>query len=284
MFVERPFGVLVLAALLSFPSGLAAEGPAAALERAVAAAETSLREGHLETAESRSRVALMEGWLLLGRLAAAEGRMSEAAEALRRATDAAPADRDPPTRRRLARALAAGGRRDDARRELLGAAAAAPADLELAFALAGDHLALGDADAAARLFARVLEARPIAQTHVLVGRAYRDARLFDRARAELQAALRRDARARRAHYYLGTVAVKEKGLAGLPEAIEEFGAELTLAPGDPLASLELGVALVESQRAAEALPALETAARSGPDDPRTLAYLGRAQLRLDRPK
>jgi len=283
MSVERPLGVLVLAGLISSPSVLSDEGPAAAFERAVAEAEVSLREGRVEAAEGRSRLALMEGWLLLGQLAAAEGRLPEAAAALGRAVDAAPADRDALTRRRLARALTAVGRTDDARRELLAAEASAPADLELAFALAGDHLALGDADAAARLFARVLEARPIAQTHVLVGRAWRDAGHFDRARAELQAALHRDARARRAHYYLGTVAVKEKGLGGLPEAIEEFGAELRLAPGDPMASLELGVALVESQRAAEALPALETAARSGPEEPRTLAYLGRAQLRLDRP-
>ena len=281
--MKRRCLTLALAALLSPPSAPSAEGPAAALERAVATAETSLREGKAEAAESHSRVALLEGWLLLGRLAAAEGRMPEAVEALRRAADTAPPDREPPTRRLLARALAAGGRRDDARRELRAAAAAAPADLELAFALAGEYLGLGDADAAALLFARIVEARPIPQTHVLVGRAYRDAGVFDRARAELQAALRQDPRTRRAHYYLGTVAVKEKGLGGLPEAIEEFGAELKVAPADPLASLELGVALVESQRPAEALPALETAARSGPEQSRTLAYLGRAQLRLDRP-
>ena len=274
---------LFLALLLGSQAAWSGESPATALERAVAAAETSLREGKVQAAESRSRVALLEGWLLLGGLATAEGRMPEAVLALRRAADSAPGDREPSVRRLLARALAASGRRDDARRELEAAAAAAPADLELAFALAVEYLGLGEADAAGRLFARIVEAHPLPQAHVLVGRAYRDAGLFDRARAELQAALRQDAQARRAHYYLGTLAVKENGLGGLPEAIEEFAAELRVAPADPLASLELGVALVESQRPAEALPALETAARSGPEQPRTLAYLGRAQLRLDRP-
>jgi tetratricopeptide (TPR) repeat protein len=251
--VERRI-LLLLAVLLAAGAGAgrSAEGPATPLQQAVEAAESSLREGDAPAAEARSRTALIEGWLLLGRLAAAEDRMPEAAEAFRHAAQ-----------------------------EL--APAPAPRDLELAFALAAESLALREVDAAAGLFARVLEGRPIAQTHVLVGRAYRDFGAYDRARAELLAALRQDPRARRAHYYLGTVAVKEKGLGGLPEAVEQFGAELKVAPGDPLASLELGVALVESQRPAEALPALEAAARSGPAQARTLAYLGRALLRLDRP-
>jgi tetratricopeptide (TPR) repeat protein len=228
--------------------------PALALRQAVAAAEASLRSGDAAEAERRSRTALLEGWLLRGRVAAAEGRATEARDAFKAAAQ-----------------------------ELDAAPAGEARDLELAFALASEHLALDDVESAAALFARIAAQRPIAPTHVLIGRAYRDFGRFGRARAELQAALQKDAGARRAHYYLGTVAVKEKGLGGLDEAIEHFGAELEIAPGDPLASLELGVALVESQRPAEALPALETAARAGPASPRTLAYLGRAQLRLDRP-
>ena len=88
---------------------------------------------------------------------------------------------------------------------------------------------------------------------------------------------------RRAHYYLGNVTVAEKGRAGLEEAIPEFQAELKLAPQDPLANLELGMALVDTQRPEEALPALEIAARSEPPQARTLYYLGRAQLGVGRP-
>jgi tetratricopeptide (TPR) repeat protein len=243
---------LLAASLL--PQAPPSADPAAALRQAVAAAEAGLRSGDAREAERRSRTALLEGWLLLGRLAAAEGR---------------PAD--------------ARGAFGHAAHELESAAEAEPRDLELAFALASESLALGEADAASGLFARIVRERPIAQSHVLIGRAYRDFGVYDRARVELLAALAQDRAVRRAHYYLGTVAVKEKGLGGLDEAIAQFGAELKIAPGDPLASLELGVALVESQRPAEALPALETAARSGPAQSRTLAYLGRAQLRLDRP-
>jgi tetratricopeptide (TPR) repeat protein len=228
--------------------------PAAALRQAVAAAEASLQEGDAQAAVGRSRTALLEGWLLLGRLAAAENRVPAAREAL-----------------------------EQAALELEAGPGLEAHDLEIAFALARERLALGDAPAASALFARVVKERPIAQTHLLIGRAYRDFGVYDRARAELAAALEKDRAVRRAHYYLGTVAVKEKGLGGLEEAIEEFGAELKLAPGDPLASLELGVALVESQRPAEALPPLEAAARSGLPESRTLAYLGRAQLQLDRP-
>ena len=275
--------VFLLFASLVPPETRAAEGPAAAFEQAVAAAEASLPAGNAPASERLGHLALMEGWLLLGRLATAEGRLPEAVDAFAHATADAPAERQPSARVLLARALTASGRRAEARRQLEDAAAAAPADLELAFARATEYLALDDADAAATLFARIAKARPIPQTHVLVGRAYRDARAYDRARDALRAALRQDPRVRRAHYYLGTVAVREKGLGGLAEAIKEFRAELERAPGDPLASLELGVALVESQQAAEALPALETAARAGPGQPRTLAYLGRAQLRLDRP-
>ena len=247
------FSAALLAAVL-LPQAPPSPEPAAALRQAVAAAEASLRSGNAGEAERRSRTALLEGWLLRGRVAAAESRVAEARDAFAHAA-----------------------------REIESAPATEARDLELAFALGSEYLALGDADAASPLFARIVRERPIAQSHVLIGRAYRDFGMYDRARSELRIALETDPGVRRAQYYLGTVLVKERGLGGLDEAIEHFGAELKIAPGDPLASLELGVALVESQRPAEALPALETAARSGPAQSRTLAYLGRAQLRLDRP-
>jgi tetratricopeptide (TPR) repeat protein len=67
----------------------AAMDPAAALDRAVAAAESSLREGELDTAESHYRDALLEGWLLVGELEAIEGQLSEAREAFRAASTSA---------------------------------------------------------------------------------------------------------------------------------------------------------------------------------------------------
>lgn len=60
--------------------------PAAGLDQAIAAAEASLREGERETAESRYRAVLLEGWLLMGALETVEGRLAEARNAFRNAS------------------------------------------------------------------------------------------------------------------------------------------------------------------------------------------------------
>jgi tetratricopeptide (TPR) repeat protein len=86
---------VLVAALLSgsfLPCAALSEGgvdPGAALGRAVAAAESSLREGELETAESHYRDTLLEGWLLVGELETVDGRLSEAREAFRAASTSA---------------------------------------------------------------------------------------------------------------------------------------------------------------------------------------------------
>jgi tetratricopeptide (TPR) repeat protein len=293
----------------------AAPDAAATLEQAMAAAETSLREGELQVAESRYRDALREGWLLMGTLARVQGRPLEARDAFERASTSAVENRlalqalalvhlqlgetakaveilsrlavkdrrDVLTRRLLAQALLVSGQPERAVGELEDVRASAPGDVELAFALAAAYLGAKKPDEAARLFAQIALARAIPQTHVLIGRTYRDAGEYERARAELRLALKQDPRVRRAHYYLGNVTVAEKGRAGLEEAIPEFQAELKLQPHDPLSNLELGMALVDTQRPEEALPALEIAARSEPPQARTFYYLGRAQLGVDRP-
>jgi tetratricopeptide (TPR) repeat protein len=308
-------GFLLATAL---PSGALAEPVPAAtanLDRAIAAAEASLRDGESQTAESHYRSALFEGWLLMASLERFDGRLPEARDAFRRAStsaventralqglalahlqmgEAARAEpiliqlarkspRDVRTRRLLAQAWAAGGQPERSVKELEEARATAPGDLELAFALASGYLGLKKPDMAAPLFAQIVQARPTAPTHVLIGRTYRDFGEYERAGAELRMALKQDPRVRRAHYYLGNVMVAKKGRAGLEEAIPEFQAELKLAPLDPLANLELGMALVDLQRPEEALSPLEIAARSEPPQARTFFYLGRAQLGWGRP-
>src|SRR4029077_6361407 len=111
-------------------------------------------------------------------------------------------------------------------------------------------------------FATVIAARPIAQTYVLVGRAYRDAGQYDRSRTALKKALALDPRVRRAHYYLGTSLFMAEAVVRLDEAIGEFRSELAIAPDDPLANLRLGMALVETRRERETLPTLPGAARA----------------------
>lgn len=307
-------------ALLSclVPCVSAAEGAtelAASVEQLIVSAESSLAEGEREIAESRYRSALLEGWLLVGALDLAEKRLLEAKQAFERASTsaveahtalqslalvhlqtgeaeeaatiltrlAARRPKDVPLRRLLAQALVSAGHPEQAVQELEEVRSTASEDLELAFALASGYLRLKRVDAAARLFAQIVKGRPIPQTHVLIGRTYRDHDEYDRARTELQAALAQDPRVRRAHYYLGMVAVLAEGVNKLDEAIAEFRQELKITPQDSLTHLRLGMALVEARRPAEALPSLELVARQVPPQTIALLYLGRCLLGLDRP-
>jgi tetratricopeptide (TPR) repeat protein len=292
-----------------------APDPSAVLDANAAAAEAALRDGELQIAESRYRALLRDAWMIIGDLHLAAGRLQPARDALRRATvsavDVGPAvqslaavqiqlgetadavalltqlagrnPRDHKTRRLLAQALAANGEPAEAVQTLEEAHAAAPSDPELAFALASGYLRMKKVAPAEQLFAKVLAARPLAETHVLVGRTYRDAGLYDRARAAFERALAMNPRARRAHYYLGTLAAIDQGDIRLDDAIREFRAELKVAPGDPLTSMRLGIALVEARRPAEALQPLEAASRAESPIADVFHYLGRCQLALDRP-
>ena len=282
----------------------------------MAAAESRLQKGELQAAEVQYREALFEGWLLVVPLERLERRPTEAKEAIdnaalfavehrqglhaladahlqmgepARAAEileglAAKDARDGETRRLLARALAASGQLEPAARRLAEAGALASDDPELAFLVATDFLWMKKPNEAERLFAPVLAARPIPQTRVLIGRAYRDAGEYDRARAALRAALDQDPRVRRAHYYLGMVLLADArtGPGRLEKAIEEFREELKLAPDDSPANDQLGLALLDAERPAEALPALETAVR-GQERSLYLLHLGRGQLALGRP-
>jgi Tfp pilus assembly protein PilF len=183
----------------------------------------------------------------------------------------------------LARVLDARGERTQAVARLDEGLPLADGDPEMTFLLATEYLWLKQVDTAARLFAKVVEARPIPQTRILVGRAYRDAGEYGRARVELLAALRQDPAVRRAHYYLGMVALADAATGEpLKSAEAEFREELKLVPDDPLTNDQLGLALLDAIRPEEALPLLETAVRG---EPRALflLHLGRCQLALDRP-
>ena len=220
----------------------------AALDSAVSRAQTSLQAGDLPAAQVHYRQALFEGWMLMATLERVAGRLTEAVKAL-----------------------------DEAQ-------AAVEGDAQATFLLGAEYLWLKQPAAAERLFAKALADRPMAALHVLIGRAYRDAGEYERARTHLHAALRQDPRVRHAHYYLGMVALVEgAGPQGLATAIAEMREELALDPQDPLANDQLGVALLDSGRAAEAIAPLETAART---DPRflSISHLGRGLLAVDRPR
>jgi len=311
----RGFSLLSLALLCLSAAGASAQGtdPLAALDRTVTAAEASLREGELQRAESQYRAALYQGWMIVGGLHVAAGRLAEARDAFtdasRSAVDARDAlhslalvhlqtgnageavtvltrlagrRSDTETDRLLAQAMMANGQLPEAVQTLEAAHTAAPDDPELAFILASTYLKAKKPEAAARLFATVLAARPGPETDVLVGRTYRDFGDYARARTALLRALKKDPRVRRAHYYLGTIAVLEEGVLRLDDAIREFRAELKLTPKDEVSNLRLGMALVEAQRHADALPHLEIATASATAPADAFYYLGRALMALGR--
>jgi tetratricopeptide (TPR) repeat protein len=276
-------GLLLGAALGSPIDGAAASDATAALDLAISTAETSLQNGDISAAQTHYREALFEGWLLIGRLQTQERRLPEAREALANASAAASGD--PTALQSLARALAAAGQRERAAQTLDQAARAAPTgDAETAFLLGAEYLWLKELGGAERLFAQALRARPLASLHVLIGRAYRDAGEYARARAELHAALDQDPTVRHAHYYLGMVTLADPttGPDRLDGAIAEFREELKLAPEDALANDQLGVALLEAGRAPEALAVLQRAV--GTESRSLYVYhLGRCELALERP-
>ena len=286
----------------------------ALLDRTIATAEDNLRIGERQTAESYYRTALLQAWMMLGAVRVTTGRLQEAREAFERASSSAienraalqslaivqlqmgegdaaveiltrmasRAPRDVQLRLSLAEALVATGKPAQAAQELDEALATTPADPEILFALASAYLRVKKVEAAETLFARVVKARPLPETHVLIGRTYRDFAYYDRARSALRAALRLDPRVRRAHYYLGTSAILEEGVVRLDEAITEFRKELQIAPGDTLATLRLGVVLVEARRYEEAMPLLERAVREPTPPYDAWLYLGRSQLATGR--
>ena len=244
---------------------------------------TSGRLQDARQAFERASSSAVENRAALHSLAIVQLQMGEgdsAVEILTRMTSAAP--RDVQLRLTLAEALVATGKPEQAAQELEEAEAIAPSDPELLFALASGYLRVKKVDAAEALLARVATARPLPETYVLIGRTYRDFRSYDRARKALHAALKMDPRVRRAHYYLGTSAILEEGVVRLDEAITEFRKELQIAPGDALATLRLGVVLVEARRHEEAMPLLERAVREPAPPYDAWLYLGRSQLAMGR--
>jgi tetratricopeptide (TPR) repeat protein len=270
-----------LVPLLAGPAhGTDENPPGAALEQAISQAEKSLQEARWPEAEGRYQAALGEGWLLLGTLERLAGQAPEARSALAKALAAVPGNRA--VRAETALTEVQFGEVTGAEKILKQLLLEDPEDLEATFAMGRAQLALGKPARAAPYFAKLVAERPIPQTHLLLGRTYRDFGLHDLSRAEWRAVLTLDAKAPRAHYELGMTALAQSGRAGMEEAIGEFQAELERAPEDPRASLELGVALVETQRFAEALPRLDAALRLGATDPRVVAFRGRALLGVGR--
>lgn len=315
--------LLLLCSILALVAGQPVAGTRAGeggdagieLERHLSVAQDALRVGEIQIAESHFRSALVEGWLLLGALSFETGDLDEAKAAFQSARDSAVDTRRADTalavvalrqgdtgeavtrlrrllgrhpgeveaRRLLAQALVAAGSTTEAVQELEEGLAQSGGDPEIAFNLATGYLRLDRPERAAELFADLARQRPIAATYVLVGRTYRDFRLYDRARSALEHALEMDPQAQRAHFYLGTIELLQEGRARLPEALDHFERELLLDSEEPLVNFYYGMSLAEARRFEEALGALDIAiAAPGTPVAAALYYRGRCLLGLDR--
>jgi tetratricopeptide (TPR) repeat protein len=316
---KAPLAVLILLGVgVATAPAKAAEAagadPFEAMTRAVAEAEQSLAAGETQIAESRYRTALFEGWLLLGRLREETGDLQPARGAYEAAAASAVETRrarialalvlarlddsdqaelvlrsliaddttDSEARRLLASTLAEAGRLDDAVQELEQLRYLTPDDPENAYLLATAYLRQGSVDKADELLSEIAATVPTPQTQILIGRTYRDADLHERARRAFRAALALDPDVRRAHYYLGTVHLLERGETALEDAISEFESELAANPGEETTSLYLGMALVEERRFDEAIRHLETASHKPDLRADALRFLGRGLLETGR--
>lgn len=308
---------LSLLALAALPPITAAQGAsdlASPVLQAMARAEAAIQNQEPQLAESLYRKALLEGWLLLGAVAAAErdwgaaqtayeAAMSSAVETRRarllladvhiRSGNPSQAIlllrkiigkdlRDAEARRLLAQALAADGQLVESTLELESLRTIYPEDPENLFLLGAAYLQQGRLEDAEPLFEQLVVERPIPQTRVLLARTYRDFEHFEHARQAAQEALAMDPQVLRAHYYLGTIEFLEKAQAGLPAAIEHFQAELEIVPDDLSTNLYLGMSLVDQRRDEEAIAPLEIVAADAESERDALYFLGRAYLRTDR--
>ncbi len=274
----------------------------------LAQAESALQEQELLLAESEYRFAAEAALTTLGLMDLEEGRFDDALQSFQeasavvaeprqsvlntavthmrrgRAEDALPVLRDFLTNRSadlaaralLAQALSALGRTEEASWELKDALQASPDNPELLYNLASSQLALHQIQEARFHLERLKKLRPLAATHVLVGRTYRDFGYYREAEEELHYALRLDPRARRAHYYLGSIYLQNEGSEGIREGAAEFEQELRQAPADYLANLYLGIARVAQREYAAAVPPLQRAARTAPLEAAPHFFLGQA--------
>ena len=160
--------------------------------------------------------------------------------------------------------------------EQLQTALAAEADIDIAYSLALAYLKLNRVQEATNVFDEMLTSLgSSAELHVLIGRAYEDGNQLELAAVEFQKALALDPAAVRAHSYLGSVLLRQRGEAALAEARQEFVAELEHNPTDYPSHLNLGI--IHSKKSEFALAEQEfiKAAQARPESAEAELELGR---------
>jgi tetratricopeptide (TPR) repeat protein len=170
-----------------------------------------------------------------------------------------------------------------ARRELERAVLLEP-DLDAGYTLGMSYLRLKDTARAKLLFEEMQAALSnSADAHLLFGRAYEETGFAAEAEREFRAALAIDARAPRAHFYIGYLLLRHGGSERLAQAGEEFDRELQLSPHDFYSNFFRGVVAATAGDHRKAVEHLSEAARIKPDSGDAHLFLGQSQAELGDP-
>jgi hypothetical protein len=133
----------------------------------------------------------------------------------------------------------------------------------------------GDADAAARWFARAVELGPgLPEARAGLARALAGLGRFEEAQPHAEAAARLQPDSPENHLLLGSILARRGNLA---EAADEYRRSVQLRPDWAPAHQELGCLLAFVGRTDEAIPHLETALRLAPGTPRATQCLDHAR-------
>ena len=161
----------------------------------------------------------------------------------------------------------------------LKAALADNSDIDVAYSLALTYLKLNQVASATNLFDEMLTSLgSSAELHLLIGRAYQEGSQLDLAAEEFRKALTLNPAVARAHSYLGTVELLQRGDAALKDAQGEFEAELVHNPSDYSSHFQLGVLHFKQHDLGPAELELNQAIHLQPNSPEAYFYLGYAHM------
>ena len=157
-------------------------------------------------------------------------------------------------------------------------------DFEDGYALAVSCLAMGDREAAAKIFSEMTAS--FGDTPVLhreIARAYGNSDFPSDAIAELTKAIAEDNRLSEAHYMLAAVYIATAGDAKTQEAEAELRKELEVSPNYALAYIALGHIALAQRDYTQAEKYLEHGAALSPDNPDVFFDLGQLYVNTDQP-
>jgi len=145
----------------------------------------------------------------------------------------------------------------------------------VAYALATAYLNQGAKAKAEVIFKQLTDATgDRASLHIMIGRAYQNAGMMDDAVREFNRAAALDAKASRAHYFIGLLYMGQNEWVATPQAREEFAEEVKVNPTDFFGNFFLGYIDNNDQLYDDSDRYLKAAARDKPDWPEPYLYMG----------